>query len=245
MARGDDIIVTLRELIARGEFAPGQRMAEIPVAARLGVSRTPVRRALALLAGEGLLAPAGARGYLVRAFTLKDILDAIEVRGTLEGMAARQVAEAGPSDSLLARLDACLAEGEEILRAPLHDTHADTHWSKMNVRFHSLIVGGCGNRALAEALERNDKLPFASAGALLGGDTEDLALRASHREVLMEAQFQHRAIVEALRTRQGARAEALMREHALQGHRNVMLFQDSLPSAGTPRTEHRAAQAVA
>src|SRR5262249_26856121 len=121
----------------------------------------------------------------------------------------------------------------------------DTRWSKMNIRFHGLIVGGCGNRALAEALERNDKLPFASAGALLGGDTADLALRERHREVLMEAQFQHRAIVEALRTRQGARAEALMREHALQGHRNVMLFQDSLTAVGNTSADHRPAQAVA
>src|SRR5271170_2626645 len=121
MARGEDIIVTLRELIASGEFAPGQRLAEIPVSARLGVSRTPVRRALALLAGEGLLAPAGARGYLVRDFTFKDILDSIEVRGLLEGMAARLLAEAGISNALMARLEACIVEGEDILRAPEHD----------------------------------------------------------------------------------------------------------------------------
>lgn len=230
MALGEDIIVTLRELIASGAFAPGQRLAEIPVAARLGVSRTPVRRALALLAGEGLLAPAGARGYLVRAFTFKDILDSIEVRGLLEGMAVRLVAESAPSEAFLSRLDACLVEGDDILRAPVHDAQADSRWSRMNTRFHASIMDGCGNRALAEALARNDKLPFAAAGALPGADSVDADLRERHREILRQAQFQHRSIVDALRERKGARGEALMREHALQAHRNIMLFRDAIPS---------------
>ena len=229
MARGEDIIVTLRELIAAGAFAPGQRLAEIPVAARLGVSRTPVRRALALLAGEGLLAPAGARGYLVRAFTFKDILNLIEVRGQLEGMAGRLVAEAGVSDSVRARLEACLAEGDDILRAPVHDAQADGRWSRMNARFHTLIVDACGNRALIEAMARNDKLPFAAAGALLGGDPSEPSLRERHRDVLIQAQYQHRAIYDALTGGKGARAEGLMREHALLAHRNVTLFRNTIP----------------
>jgi GntR family transcriptional regulator of vanillate catabolism len=233
MARGDDIIVTLRELIAAGAFAPGQRLAEIPVAARLGVSRTPVRRALALLAGEGLLAPAGARGYLVRSFTFKDILDSIEVRGQLEGMAGRLLAEAGLSDALAARLEACLAEGDQILRSPVHDAQADASWSRMNARFHALIVDACGNKALIEAMARNDKLPFAAAGALLGGDPAEPHLRERHHDILTQAQYQHRAIYETLRAGKGARAESLMREHALLAHRNVTLFQHSIPNMGS------------
>jgi GntR family transcriptional regulator of vanillate catabolism len=232
MARGEDIIVRLRELVASGVFAPGQRLAEIPVAARLGVSRTPVRRALALLAGEGLLAPAGARGYLVRSFTFKDILDSIEVRGQLEGMAGRLLAEAGVSDALAGRLNACLDEGEEILGEPVHDALADARWSRMNARFHALIVDSCGNKALVEAMARNDKLPFAAAGALLGGDPAEPNLRERHRDILTQAQYQHRAICEAIRSGKGARAEGLMREHALLAHRNVTLFQHAIPSMG-------------
>lgn len=243
MARGEQIVFTLRELIASGEFTPGQRLAEIPVSQRLGVSRTPVRRALALLAGEGLLAPAGARGYLVRAFTIKDILDAIEVRGQLEGMAARLASEAGPSDCLLQSLEDCVAEGESILGPAMLEHEADARWAKMNAEFHALIVNASGNRALAEAVGRNDKLPFAAAGALLGGDTEDRTLRTQHREILRHAQIQHRAILDALRARQGARCESLMREHALQAHRNVMLFRSSIPSlsetANAPETARK------
>ena len=232
MARGEDIIVTLRALIASGAFTPGQRLAEIPVAERLGVSRTPVRRALALLAGEGLLAPAGARGYLVRNFTFKDILDSIEVRGQLEGMAGRLVAEAGLSPGLADKLEACLAEGEDILAQPVHDAQADGRWSRMNHQFHALIMGACGNKALIEATERNDKLPFAAAGAILGGDPTGPGLRERHRDVLIQAQFQHRAIVEALLARKGTRAEALMREHALLAHHNATMFQDRIAAEG-------------
>ncbi len=230
MARGDEIVLTLRELIATGAFAPGQRLAEIPVADRLGVSRTPVRRALALLAGEGLLAPAGARGYLVRSFSFKDIIDAIEVRGLIEGMAARLVAEAGPSDATLARLDACVAEGEDILSTGTLDAQGDARWAAMNGRFHGLIIGACGNKALIEALTRNDKLPFAAAGALAGAELIEPDLREQRRDVLRHAQVQHVAIAESLRGRKSARAEALMREHALQAARNIELARRRIPN---------------
>lgn len=240
MARGDDIVVTLRELIATGAFAPGQRLAEIPVAARLGVSRTPVRRALALLAGEGLLAPAGARGYLVRAFSFKDILDSIEVRGLIEGMAGRLVAEQGPSEATLQKLEACIAEGADILNGPALDAQADARWAAMNGRFHAAIIAGCGNKALIEALARNDKLPFAAAGALAGSELIGPELMDQRRDVLRHAQVQHRAVVDALRERKGARVEALMREHAMQAARNIVLARRKIPNLLDAEDSHPA-----
>ncbi|MBI1778007.1 MAG: GntR family transcriptional regulator [Proteobacteria bacterium] len=227
----------MRELILSGELAPGQRFAEIPIAKRLGVSRTPVRHALAVLAKEGLLVEAGARGYVVRAFTLKDIVDAIELRGTLEGMAARLVAEAGLAATLERRLEECLAEGDGII-GRRHHGDGDVWWSQMNDRFHKLIVDACGNQALVNALSLNDQMPFASAGALLGGDTEDPRLLKRHREILARAQIEHRSILEALHRREGARAEALLREHALRAKQNVLLFRAAIPAiAGSSRSE--------
>src|SRR5512136_1470088 len=107
----EQVVLKLRELILGGELAAGQRVAEVAIAEQLGVSRTPVREALAVLSQEGLLGAAGKRGYLVQEFGNKDIADAIEVRGLLEGAAARQVAEKGPEAELLAALESCLAEG--------------------------------------------------------------------------------------------------------------------------------------
>jgi tripartite-type tricarboxylate transporter receptor subunit TctC len=83
----------------------GQRLAEIPLAQQLGVSRTPVRRALAMLAQEGLVSESESRGYLVREFSFQEVLDAIDLRGVLEGHAARSVA------ALAAGILACAAPG--------------------------------------------------------------------------------------------------------------------------------------
>src|SRR5215813_12762036 len=90
-------IVRIREMILRGQLTSGRRVAEAPLAEMLGMSRTPVRQALPVLAQEGLLAEHETRGYVVRGFTTADILDAIDLRGVLEGLAARRVAERGIS----------------------------------------------------------------------------------------------------------------------------------------------------
>ena len=88
-------LLRLREMILSGEFAPGERMSELRLVKRLGVSRTPLRLALATLEHEGLLQGLKSRGYVVREFTKADISDAIELRGVLEGTAARFAAERG------------------------------------------------------------------------------------------------------------------------------------------------------
>src|SRR5256885_12979727 len=77
----------------------------------LGMSRTPVRQALPVLAQEGLLTEHQTRGYVVRGFSTADVLDAIDLRGVLEGLAARRVAERGASRTLLQALRVCLEIG--------------------------------------------------------------------------------------------------------------------------------------
>jgi GntR family transcriptional regulator of vanillate catabolism len=106
------VVAALRQRIVDGRYPPGTRLAEIPVADALGVSRTPVRLAFRTLEQEGLLEKIGKRGLVVRAFTQADVLCAIEVRGALEGLAARRLAEAGITPGLLATLQRCLADGD-------------------------------------------------------------------------------------------------------------------------------------
>jgi GntR family transcriptional regulator of vanillate catabolism len=221
----EQVVLKLRELILNGELAAGQRVAEIPIAERLGVSRTPVREALTVLAQEGLLGVAGKRGYQVMSFSSKDIEDAVDMRGILEGAAARLVAEFGPSAELLAALDGCLAEGTRIVGKARYGLDDDVRWAEMNGRFHRLLVDACANRALQAALALNNKLPFASAQAVLGGDTRSAKVAARHREVMVLAQGDHGQIVMALKARQGSRVDALMREHARRALFNVELFR--------------------
>jgi GntR family transcriptional regulator of vanillate catabolism len=229
MAKGEpklteQVVLRLREMILRGDLPGGQRVAEIPIAERLGVSRTPVREALAVLAQEGLLEIAGKRGHRVVEFGAKEIEDAVDLRGILEGTAARLVAETGPGPELMQRLEACLKTGAEIVASNSYGVGEDIRWAEMNGSFHAAIVEACGNRALQAALALNDKLPFASSQAVLGGEDRTTTVAKRHREVMRLAQSDHQQIVTALRRRQGARVDALMREHARRALINVELF---------------------
>ena len=203
------VALRIREMILRGELAPGERLAEVALAERLGVSRTPIRQALPALAREGLLAAAGRRGFVVRSFSPDDVNDAIETRGLLEGLAARRIAERGAPAGLLQALRACLTEGDAILARRRFESADEQRYGEMNGRLHTLIVEGAGSRIVAEALARNDHVPFASARAV--AFSRDLAVLLP---VLHYAHRQHHAIVQALENREAARVEALMREHA-------------------------------
>lgn len=214
------VVAALRQLIVNGRYPPGTRLAEIPVAQALGVSRTPVRLAFRTLEQEGLLEKTGKRGLVVRAFTQADVLCAIEVRGALEGLAARRLAEAGASAGQLATLQRCLDEGEAVLAAGTLTESDIARWAQLNQAFHGVIVEGTGSRVIADAIARNNHLPFASADSIT---IDPLALGREYRK-LQFAQLQHRLIVEALRGRESARVETLMREHANIGFRYGALF---------------------
>ena len=91
----------LRELLLSGAFKPRERVPELRLVEELGVSRTPLRIALMTLEHEGLLETLPGGGFVVREFTRTDIDDAIELRGVLEGTAARLAAERLESDDEL------------------------------------------------------------------------------------------------------------------------------------------------
>ncbi len=114
-------LIELRARIFTGRLHAGDRLAEIPLAEALGMSRTPVRLALAELQSEGLAVPAPGGGFAVRAFTVREIDDAIAVRGQLEGMAARLVAEHGVPRGLSRRLHEALAQGDAALARGVMD----------------------------------------------------------------------------------------------------------------------------
>jgi GntR family transcriptional regulator of vanillate catabolism len=214
------VVATLRQAILEGHYPPGTRLAEIPVAEALGVSRTPVRLAFRTLSQEGLLQRVGKRGLEVRAFTEADVLCAVEVRGVLEGLAARRLAEAGVPLPLLAQLEQCLADGEDVLADGRLTSSDVDRWSALNQRFHDTIVGSTGSRVIGDAIARNNHLPFAAADSIA---IDKRALPAEYRKLQL-AQVQHRLIVEALRRGESARAETLMREHAYIGLRYAALF---------------------
>ncbi|RML54376.1 Transcriptional regulator GntR [Pseudomonas syringae pv. pisi] len=217
---GQTVLVALRKMIASGELAAGERLMEVPTAELFGVSRMPVRMAFRTLEQEGLLVPFGGRGFQVRSISPIEIAGAVDVRGVLEGLAARQMAERGVTQEARDELEACLVQGDALFEKG-HVTEDDLEvYHDMNMRLHRVIVKGSGNRAIADALSRNDHLPFASVTAL-AVDRDNL-IREYRR--FNFAHMQHHAVVDALVNGQGARAEAIMREHANATLRYAEIF---------------------
>lgn len=207
----------LRELIVSGELEPGERVPELALVERLGVSRTPVRTALQALQGEGLLDILPGGGYAVKAFGEAEVRDAIEVRGTMEGLAARLAAERGAAPLLLTEARECLAAIDALLAAPSLDETAFQGYIEHNARFHALLAEMAGSDVVQRQVERAAALPFASPNGFVMARTEG----AGARDTLVVAQAQHHAVLEAISAGEGARAESLMREHARVAQKNL------------------------
>jgi GntR family transcriptional regulator of vanillate catabolism len=210
----------LRELIFAGELAPEQRVPEIGLAERLGVSRTPLRLALGTLAHEGLLRPLPGGGFVVCSFTLDDVADAIELRGVLEGTAARFAAERLRAESELETLVAVTERLDAVVagRAPALERYVE-----LNDEFHAVLVALAKSDALARAIANAVALPFASPGALVASQ----ATLTREHEILLVAQHQHRMLVDAIRAGHGARAEEIAREHARLAKLNLDLVLEN------------------
>lgn len=202
-------VFALREKILSGEYAAGKRLREVALAEDLNVSRPPVRDAMSRLAEEGLLERADTGGFIVRGFGYNDIADSIELRGILEGTVARFAAERGVSkvklnklDKLVLAMDKCFAPDKfEVDRALYAELNADFH------REFGLLSG---SEVIERELSRVMLMPFASPSAFLTNNREVRDYYLS----LCVAQQQHRDILVAIAKGQGARAEAIARDHA-------------------------------
>jgi GntR family transcriptional regulator of vanillate catabolism len=240
MARGNNAgsqttkaTLGLRELVVSGTVAPGERLPEVELAERLGVSRTPLRIALMTLAHEGLLEALSGRGFVVRAFSRADVDDAIELRGVLEGTAARFAAERLESPDVLAPLEEAATALEEVVRNISQEEELGRYVT-LNDAFHDGLVELAGSPNLARTLANVKALPFAMpSGAILASH----AVLPRSQEILVIAQHQHWQLIESIRARQGTRAEEIAREHARLSRLNLELVlenreaRDRMPGA--------------
>lgn len=222
-------LLKLRELILSGAFQPGAHLMEVPLAEQMEVSRTPVRLALGALAQEGLLKYTAKSGFVVRGFSVKEIVDAVSVRGRLEAMACALVATKG-----------LRAESREQLRDNVRRTAALSKnrtieaehvslWCELNGEFHEVLVREADNETLAKFIQRVDSVPLA------GAKTVAATIRNLDRigAVIGQSVTMHQLVLDAVENRQADRAEYLMREHVYQGQHGLQRYLESL-ATGEP-----------
>jgi GntR family transcriptional regulator of vanillate catabolism len=204
-------------MLVQGRFRPGERLREVPLAAELKVSRIPLHLALERLAHEGFLQVRPTRGFVVQGFSTEDIYDAIELRGLLEGTAARLAAERMTDPRALDPMRHASREIVTLIRRRKLTVETFSRYIDLNARFHNALLDLANSRMLRRAIEQAWLLPFASPSAFLNRQYVSPELH----ELFVISADQHCLIVEAIANREGMRAEVLTREHARVARRNL------------------------
>jgi GntR family transcriptional regulator of vanillate catabolism len=193
----------VRESILSGVLPSGHRINEVHLARDLGVSRTPTRAALHALAAEGLLDYEANRGFTVRDYSVDSIAEAYEIRAVLEGLACRFAAEHGLSAEAEGAMMQALASGDALIAAFTGTPEQAAAYRAVNVAFHDAVLRAAGNAMLNDMIRITLARPGATFRNIVSFTERDV--RRRHDD--------HHRIFDAIRGRDGWRAEVLMREH--------------------------------
>jgi len=194
LSRAEHVYQWLREQMRSGGFAPGDRLREVDLAARLGVSRTPVREAIRRLASDGLVEGAPSRGVMFIELDKQQVREIYALRAVLEGAAARLAAQHASHDEI-AMMREMVGDEASVKNSP--ETHG-----RNNRVLHQAICEAAHNRYLMQALTQlSDTL------GLLPGTTFQVPGRPQ------EARNEHLAIIAAIARRDADEAERLARQH--------------------------------
>ena len=200
----DVVFNTLRHAILRGELKPGERLMEIQLANKLGVSRTPIREAIRKLELEGLVLMIPRKGAEVAEITEKSLRDVLEVRGCLEELAVDLACDRITEFQLEELKEAAVAF-EEALR-----TGELTEYAEADVRFHDIIYNATDNQRLVQLLYNLREQMYRYR-------VEYLKRQEVHQTLLEE----HRFIIECIESRNKECAKAAIRTH-VENQANVV-----------------------
>lgn len=142
----DVVFNTLREAILKGDLKPGERLMELQLASKLGVSRTPIREAIRMLEQEGLAVTTPRKGAEVAKMTLKDMEDVLEIRDALDELAVR-IACQKITDEQLKQLE----DVKELFEKNTQ-TNNVKNIAEADVSFHDVIYEATGNTKLVTLL---------------------------------------------------------------------------------------------
>ena len=192
----DVVFNTLREAILKGELKPGERLMELQLAAKLGVSRTPIREAIRMLEQEGLAVTIPRKGAEVARMTEKDMEDVLQIRDALDELAASIACEQ-ISEEELAELRHTMHEFEESTK-----TGDVKRIAEADVRFHDIIYHATRNVKLENMLNNLREQMYRYRVEYLKDETIYPRLLKEHKD-----------IAESLRRKDKSRASETMREH--------------------------------
>ncbi|MEM8569666.1 MAG: GntR family transcriptional regulator [Pseudomonadota bacterium] len=199
-----DAADNLREFILLGKLAPGMPVRERDLAEAFGISRTPLKEALRILEGEGLISYGPTRRPRVADPSLAEIHDWLRVQGALEALAGELTCQNATEAQLLRIEEINLAIKEA------RDTEGQLEAFRMDMRFHEAIVAASGNRALAET--------HATYNARLWRVRFLSSQRGISRETTRR---EHAQIVEALLSRDAAAARKALTNHLRTAESNI------------------------
>ena len=192
----DVVFHTLRRAIMQGDLKPGERLMEIKLANRLGVSRTPIREAIRKLELEGLVTMVPRKGAQVAEITEKDLKDVLEVRIGLEELAVKFVCQRIDDRQLRELQEASRKFAEAVQSEDL------TKLAEADVNFHDLIYKATGNERLVQLLNNIREQMYRYRVEYL----KDEEVRSS----LVE---EHNRLWKALKERDAEQAARITQEH--------------------------------
>jgi DNA-binding GntR family transcriptional regulator len=193
----------IRDRIFAGRFAPGAHLKEEELAARIGVSRSPVRDALRRLSGEGMVAMERDRGTYVNEFTREEIDEIFQLRAALEAYGAALAAQR-MTPAVADRLDALAAKMEALERKKGADVFS--RFSLLNNEFHRTILATAGSRRLESLLE-----PLLSIPVFL---LKHYNWRGVEVDI-KRSNVEHRELIDALRARDTVWSRTRMQAHVI------------------------------
>ncbi len=191
----DEVTTRVRDMIVDGRLEAGLPIPELEIARQLGVSRTPLREALKVLASEGLVELLPRRGAVVKVFTAKDAQDMLAMIGLLEEHAGREASKASDAEI------AAIVELHEQMRGHFKRRERPEYF-RLNQEIHNAIVRAAGNATLAML-----------HGILRARMRRLRYIGNQSPENWSAAMTEHEAFIAALRARDGKRLGRLMREH--------------------------------
>jgi len=211
-----ELAARIRRDIILGTYDEGERLSEARLCDDYGVSRTPIRLALRVLEREKIVRRGEGRGYRVFRPTVEDILQAVQVRGHLESLAARLMAQSEKRKQYLPHIARAIDDIDGVLRKGVLDDAARREAQAANKIFHSTILSACGNDFVGYTCEQISYLPMLASGSMVFDRSASTSPEHSERGLfrLQLGNAQHQVIYGAIEAGDAVRAENVMREHS-------------------------------